>query len=193
MLDKSRVYIALLHSPMYNKRMEIITTSITNLDLHDIARAARTYEVDGFFVVHPTPGQRQLGEEILSYWREGFGATYNPDRREAFETLNLTASLDEVIEQLKSANGRQPLSVATDARVYSNSISFAHLKQEIKAGYNDYLLIFGTGWGLAADMMRSCDYILEPIEAGHCYNHLSVRSAVAIILDRLMGESWFEK
>jgi len=38
---KGKVYIALLHYPMYNKRMDIITTSVTNLDLHDIARVAR--------------------------------------------------------------------------------------------------------------------------------------------------------
>jgi hypothetical protein len=52
---KSRIYLALLHYPMYNKRGEIITTSITNLDLHDISRAARTYGAEGFFVVHPSP------------------------------------------------------------------------------------------------------------------------------------------
>jgi len=178
---------------MYNKKMEIFTTSITNLDLHDIARTARTYDVDGFFVVHPTPGQRQLGEEIASYWREGYGAVYNPDRKEAFKTLSLAASLEEVMENLRTVNGRQPLSVATDARIYPNSISYTALKRDIEAGEKDYLLIFGTGWGLAADMMKACDFILDPIEAGRSYNHLSVRSAVAIILDRLLGESWFER
>ena len=40
--------------------------------------------------------------------------------------------------------------------------------------------------------MQDCDYILEPVQAGSDYNHLSVRSAVSIILDRLLGECWFE-
>jgi len=31
-------------------------------------------------------------------------------------------------------------------------------------------------------------YILEPIRGNAKYNHLSVRSAVSIILDRLLGE-----
>ena len=37
--------------------------------------------------------------------------------------------------------------------------------------------------------MNMSDYILEPIRANSKYNHLSVREAVAIILDRLFGEN----
>ncbi len=48
-------------------------------------------------------------------------------------------------------------------------------------------LLFGTGWGLTQEVKDSSDYVLAPIE-GKGYNHLSVRSAVAIILDRLLGE-----
>ena len=48
------------------------------------------------------------------------------------------------------------------------------------------------GWGLAEEALAWADYQLEPIRAEapseHAYNHLSVRSAVAIILDRLLGE-----
>ena len=83
-MRKSRVYIALLHYPMYNKRMDIVTTSITNLDLHDIARAARTYDVDGFYVVHPSASQQKLIRDILTYWQDGYGGHYNSDRKEAF-------------------------------------------------------------------------------------------------------------
>jgi hypothetical protein len=39
--------------------------------------------------------------------------------------------------------------------------------------------------------MEQADYILEPIYGPGEYNHLSVRSAVAIILDRLLGEDWY--
>ena len=69
-MRKTKVYIALLHYPMYNKRQDIITTSVTNLDLHDIARAARTYDVECFFVVHPLANQQKLIKEIVSYWQE---------------------------------------------------------------------------------------------------------------------------
>lgn len=42
--------------------------------------------------------------------------------------------------------------------------------------------------GLIEEVMESSDYILEPIRGKAVYNHLSVRAAVAIILDRLFGE-----
>jgi hypothetical protein len=190
---KSRVYIALLHSPMYNKRMERITTSVTNLDLHDIARSSRTYDVDGFIIVHPSEGQRRLVEDILSYWQEGYGGAYNPDRREAFSVLRLVPTLEEALAQLESETGRAVKTVATDARLYPDSVSYARLKAMIREDEDTYLILFGTGWGMVAELMNRCDYILEPLEAGRTYNHLSVRSAAAIILDRLLGESWFER
>ena len=191
-MRKSRVYIALLHHPMYNKRMDIITTSITNLDLHDIARAARTYEVDNFFIVHPSPSQHRLVEEIVSYWQEGYGGQYNPDRQEAFSILKTAQSLEEVKKAIEEAEGQKVYMVATDARVYPNSVSCKKLRDYICSEDRVFLLLFGTGWGMQKELMQACDYIMEPLEAGRSYNHLSVRSAVSIILDRLLGELWFE-
>ncbi len=50
------------------------------------------------------------------------------------------------------------------------------------------LLIFGTGWGLAPAVVAEADALLEPIRSAvGDYNHLSVRSACAIALDRLCG------
>jgi hypothetical protein len=49
------------------------------------------------------------------------------------------------------------------------------------------VLAFGTAWGLSDAFMDAADYILDPLAGEGAYNHLSVRSAVAIILDRLMG------
>lgn len=191
-MRKSRVYIALLHYPMYNKRMDIITTSVTNLDLHDIARTARTYDVERFFVVHPSENQQQLIGEILHYWQEGFGGCYNPDRKEAFDLLSPVHSLDEVIRHIEEDSGLAVTMIATDARVYPNTISYRELKQAIHHEEKAYLLLFGTGWGIQGELMNSCHHILEPIETGRSYNHLSVRSAVAIILDRLLGEFWYQ-
>lgn len=39
----SSVSIALVHYPVLGKKGEIIGSAITNLDLHDIARTAKTY------------------------------------------------------------------------------------------------------------------------------------------------------
>jgi len=188
---KSKVYIGLLHFPMYNKRKDVITTSVTNLDLHDISRAARTYDVDSFFVVHPSENQHRLIKEIVSYWQEGYGGTYNPDRKEAFSILKMANSLEEVKGKIKGETGLEVFTVATDARLFSNSISYKSLKNIIFNENKVFLILFGTGWGMAEELMQKCDYVLEPVEPGRDYNHLSVRSAVSIILDRLLGEFWF--
>lgn len=190
-MRNAKVYIALLHYPMYNKRMDVVTTSVTNLDLHDIARAARTYNVDGFYVVHPAASQQQLIGDILSYWQEGYGGSYNPDRREAFEILHRVEDLEQAIEEIEKETGNKVLTVATDARRYPNTVSYRWLKEEIFTGDQVYLLLFGTGWGMEHNLMEKCDYILEPIAPDSDYNHLSVRSAVSIIIDRLLGEFWF--
>jgi len=185
---KSKVYVALLHYPVYNKKMEVITTSITNLDIHDIARVARTYDVDGFFLVHPLTTQRELAGQILDYWQQGYGGEYNPDRKEAFRIVRLASSLEEVLETITRETGQEPKTVATDARVYPNTVGYGALRNEMAAQTGTYVVLFGTGWGLARELMMQTDFILEPIAAGSSYNHLSVRSAVAIILDRLLGD-----
>ncbi len=50
------------------------------------------------------------------------------------------------------------------------------------------MILLGTAWGLAPQVIESSDGILEPISGVGKYNHLSVRSAAAIVLDRLLGE-----
>ncbi|HNX91898.1 MAG TPA: RNA methyltransferase [Syntrophomonas sp.] len=192
-MRKAKVYIALLHHPMYNKRMDVVTTSVTNLDLHDIARAARTYNADGFYVIHPSANQQQLIGDILSYWQEGYGGTYNPDRKEAFKILHRAENLAQVVAEIEKETGQKVLTVATDARRYPNTISYRSLKQEIFSDDKVYLLLFGTGWGMERTLLEQCDYILEPIAPDSDYNHLSVRSAVSIIIDRLLGEFWFQE
>ena len=187
-MRKGKVYIALLHYPMYNKRKDIITTSVTNLDLHDISRVARTYNAESFFVVHPSPNQHRLIKEIVSYWQEGYGGSYNPDRKEAFNRLKTVESLQEVFALIEDETGRKPDTIATDARIHPNTISYNALKEIIFNQEQVFLIIFGTGWGMEAGLIEACTYILEPIQGSASYNHLSVRSAVSIIIDRLLGE-----
>jgi hypothetical protein len=190
-LREARVYIALLHHPMHNKRKDIITTSVTNLDLHDISRVARTYNVDGFFVVHPSPRQQELIQKIVGFWQEGYGGEYNPDRKEAFSVFRTVTSLKECMECIREETGREVLTVATDAGCFPNSIAYHSLRKIISNEKRAFLVLFGTGFGMPAEMVKECDYILKPIVGGGEYNHLSVRSAVSIIIDRLLGESWY--
>jgi hypothetical protein len=181
------VYLALIHAPVYNKNMQTVATSITNLDLHDIARCATTFGIKRYYVVHPAEAQRQLAQRIMNFWQEGYGAEYNPDRQEAFSRVRIVESLSQVCSEIESEQGKIPVKVATDARKYANTVTYAQLRKEIELTEIPILLLFGTGWGLLKEDVESMDRILEPIYGPTDYNHLSVRAAVAIILDRLRG------
>lgn len=186
-----KVYLALLHYPVYNKRNEIITTSITNLDIHDIARSSRTYDVAQLFFIHPIEVQQRLAEDILHYWRHGYGAVYNSDRKEALSIVKLKDTLQDAVEEISAVCGKSPVIVTTDARIFPNRISYRALRAEMENSDAPYLLLFGTGWGIERNLMESFDYILEPIMGRGDYNHLSVRAAAAMILDRLLGDKWW--
>lgn len=182
------LYVALIHAPVYNKNMEQIATSITNLDLHDIARSSTTYGVRAYYVVHPGPAQQDLARRIMGFWREGYGAEYNPNRYEAFATVRLVSLLEEALEDIRREQpGKKIFTVATDARLYPNTISYTDMRRKLEETDEVFLVLFGTGWGIIKEEMEKTDYILKPIYGHGEYNHLSVRSAAAIILDRLRG------
>ncbi len=187
------VYIGLIHYPIYNKHMEIVTTALTNYDLHDIARTAKTYNVKRYFIVHPVEAQREMALRIMNHWKTGGGVAYNPNRKEAFEETELVPTLDEVLQWIENEEGEKPIIVTTDARVYPNTISYKAMRQKIHDDAKPILILFGTGFGMTKEMMQQFDYIIEPIYGAGSYNHLCVRSAVAIILDRLLGEVWWQK
>lgn len=186
---KSKVYVALLHYPALSRDGQVVTTSITNMDIHDIARSSRTFGVRRFFVVHPIPGLRALSERVVEHWRSGYGSRYNPSRREAIALVEVESDLDRVLAAVEQDAGRLPRLVATSARPRSGMISFEQLAQEIETSEEPTLLILGTGFGLADEILERCDVQLEPIQGADDYNHLSVRAAAAIILDRLYRAS----
>lgn len=186
---RKKIYLALVHYPVYNRRKEIVCTSVTNFDIHDISRTCSTYDVKGYRIVVPADAQKQLTERILSYWQEGFGGNYNKDREEAFVRTKVVESIEEAISEIEAWEGKRPKLVTTSAKIFPKSISYAELGEKMQSDEEVYLLLFGTGWGLSDEVMASSDYILEPIRGRAEYNHLSVRAAVAIILDRLLGEN----
>ncbi|MFY9174141.1 MAG: RNA methyltransferase [Peptococcia bacterium] len=189
----SKVFVGLVHYPIYNKNKDIITSSIANLDIHDIARCAATYNVTHYYLIHPLESQHNLIQDLLDFWQKGYGAEYNPDRKEALDIVSLMKSIADVQEEIRNNYPGPLYTVVTDARKYDNTVSYLKLHQEIEeTDKANYLLLFGTGWGLTQEVLESCDYILEPIYGRGAYNHLSVRSAVAIILDRLLGEKWWK-
>lgn len=180
------VDIALIHYPVINKGGETIGSAVTNLDLHDIARAARTFGVDNYYVVTPYTDQHTLVQEILDHWQTGHGATYNPARKSAIDRIKITETLEATITLVTEKRGTRPLLLTTSARTQTNSISYPETRRRIEGG-EPVLLLFGTAHGLAPEITETADHTLPPIESTTGYNHLSVRSAVSIILDRLLG------
>ena len=180
--------MALTHYPVMNKNGEMITSAVTNLDLHDIARAVRTFGAQAFYVVTPLTDQKRLVEKIVSHWTQGFGAQYNPKRRKALEMIHIKESMDEVNEHIVASGAGSPKVVVTCARDIEtrSSVGYDEFRTILLSGA-PHLLVFGTAWGLSEQFIEKADYILEPIKGNTGYNHLSVRCAVAIILDRLMG------
>ncbi len=182
-----RLYIALLHHPVYDKNGEVVTTAVTNMDIHDIARSARTYGVRRFYVVTPVKALQKLALKIIAHWEEGYGSQYNHTRKEALALARVKDTLDDAILDVEQECGGKPQRVVTTARPGGNRTSFAELRKMLREDSAPFLLLLGTGWGLTDAVLAQSDYILEPIEGGTNYNHLSVRSAAAIILDRLLG------
>jgi hypothetical protein len=182
-----RLYIGLLHYPVYNKNYQRIASAITNTDLHDLARLARTYDIERFFVITPLKDQQVLAERILAHWTTGYGATYNRHRKEALALISISPSLEETIREISEIEREKPLIIATDAQKQkTGSLAYPKAVEIIDDG-KPVMIIFGTAWGLAKEVVDLADYILDPIEGTTNYNHLSVRTAAAIILDRLVG------
>ena len=184
--QRPQVDIALVHHPVVNKHGETIGSAVTNLDLHDIARAARTFGVENYYVITPYTDQQAMVREICDHWQTGHGATRNPARKSALELIRISSSLDETLECICRQRLVRPLILSTSARPQSNTLSYGAARELIASG-RPLLLLFGTAHGLAPEISAMADHCLPPISGSTNYNHLSVRSAVSIIFDRLLS------
>jgi len=181
------LFVALIHSPVVDRNGRVVTSAITSLDLHDIARSARTYGVRAFYVVHPIPEQRDFALRVMNHWRLNSGRLYDSRRREALELVEIVTDLDSALDAAKRLTGMRPRLAFTSARS-EHGLSYADLRAECdKPDAPPVMLMLGTGFGLAPAMRDRADLALAPINGSGAYNHLSVRAAASIMLDRLRG------
>jgi hypothetical protein len=181
-------HIALLHQGMTNKEGRDVTTSVTLIDVHDIARTARSYDVTSFFIIHPSPRMRQTVHTLLNHWGTGYGATYNPNRHDALSRVNVVATLDDMIQNLHIRTGFAPYLFATSAKGGDDRTSFSYMRELINSkDLSPIVMLLGTGSGMNKTTIGRADAILEPLVCSQSYNHLSVRAACAILTDRLLG------
>lgn len=182
-----KLYLGLVHYPIKNKRGETVTTSVTNMDIHDISRSCRTFGVENYFIITPLEAQHGLIKRIFGHWEQDKNGAYNPDRQDALSIARLSESLESAIKEIEAKEGKRPLVCATGANFEEYELKCEQVKEKADIDNAPIFLIFGTGWGLHADALELSDLLIEPIfgTAKDGYNHLSVRSAVAIYLDRL--------
>lgn len=182
-----KTYAALLHYPVYDKNRKVIATAVTNVDVHDLSRLCATYGMSGLFLVTPVELQRELLRGIIAHWTTGAGAKYNPRRKEAMRHARVADTLAEVMDEVRRETGVQPVTIGTTARSDKRPVTFERMKRILREQEGAAILLFGTGWGLEDSFLSACDFLLEPLVGRGEYNHLSVRSAAAIIIDRLLG------
>ena len=187
-MGRAQVDVALIHWPVYDRAKNIVCTNVTNFDIHDIARAGRTYGVQRYFIVNRLKEQLSFVARVLDHWRVGVGSEYNPKRKTALGMVELAQTLEDV---LKMYGDVKPLIVTTSARELGiPRVTFKELRSRIwEDDSRPILLVFGTGFGLDGSVLQMADMLLEPLkgDSKDDYRHLSVRSAVSIILDRLLG------
>lgn len=196
-MTRAQVHVALIHWPVFDRAKNTVCTNVTNFDIHDIARASRTYGVEKYFIVHKLKEQLSFVSRILDHWRVGTGSEYNPKRKTALGMVHMAESLEDVLKTFEV----KPYVVCTSARdLPIPRATFKELRQRIwlpdgppkgveQTISTPILLVFGTGFGLGDAVLAQADALLEPLKgASHDdYRHLSVRSAVSIVLDRLLG------
>ncbi|MCF7799487.1 hypothetical protein K9L05_02740 [Candidatus Babeliales bacterium] len=182
-------YVALMHNNILVEEDKEGHSSITSLDIHDIARSASTYGIKNYFVVSELEDQQKILSTFLGFWGGQEGKEYNKNRSQAVDIIIPTINLDQVIFHIEKESNIKPIIIATSAKIskFENKLIDYYSQGMIFEKKRPVLFLFGTGKGLSDNILDRCDYILLPINGMTDYNHLSVRSAAAIILDRWLG------
>lgn len=205
---KRKTFVALLHAPIVNRNGKEVVTAVTNLDIHDIARSCKTYGVDRYFIVNPEEEQERLVHAIIRHWHGEVSKVHHPSRAQALELVQYARTFREAfneagrISRLENPRALNPFVVMPDAKPLEGAWSYAELRRrleqgrlsEVDDGAQPLMIVFGTGWGISPAFYPEVHRFLKPLRAVAAasnathYNHLSVRAAAAIVLDRLFGE-----
>ncbi len=191
------LYVALVHHPVIIEGKYSGTSSLTNLDIHDIARSARSYGLGGFYVLTPLKDQQEILQGILQHWLHGQAKKNYGARAKALSLVRPMSFIEDAVTHIEQLSGARPLVFGSSAQwgesirsksknPMPNYISFAKTREIL----NDraVLILLGTGHGLAPEVMQSCDALLRPVRFLGDYNHLSVRAAAAIMFDRILQD-----
>ena len=75
-----------------------------------------------------------------------------------------------------------------DGQAGARRRGYEALRGELRGTDVPHVILFGTSWGLADEVLEMSDVVLCPVEAqaDTGFNHLSVRGAAAIVMDRIL-------
>jgi hypothetical protein len=183
------LYIGLVHYPVLSREGKVLATALTGIDMHDIARSARTYGVHNYFVITPLESQQEIAHRIRNYWLT-LKEEDETHRIEALQQVEIVDTLDDSLAHVFKIEGQKPLIVGTSARGLDKEVvDYSEMRRRVSDDRGPFFVMFGTGWGLAPEILERVDLMLPPILGPGEYNHLSVRAAAAITLDRLCGRA----
>ncbi|MCL4360931.1 tRNA (guanosine(37)-N1)-methyltransferase TrmD [Candidatus Dependentiae bacterium] len=186
-------YVALMHSEVNLPKegsieSKVGTSSVTSLDIHDIARSAATFGLKKYFIVTPLVDQQKIVNRLITFWMSDQGIDYNPHRHEAVSAVEVIDNLEKILEKIEKIEGKKPIIIGTSAKEHGKIERITYFDQEkVWAEDRPVLFLLGTARGLSDTVLDKCDYLLIPLKGFSEFNHLSVRSASAIIFDRWLG------
>ena len=126
-------------------------------------------------------------ERLIDHWSKGYGAIYNPLRSDALSKVRIRYDLAEMVEELRQEG--EPMILGTSSRERAGKgITYGEVREAIAKAEHPTHILFGTGWGLSDEVVGLCERMLVPIRGKGDYNHLPLRVALGITLDRILGE-----
>lgn len=179
----SSLDLALVHHPVKNRHGDVIAATSQEFDLMDAARLALTYDVRRLYIVQTIPAQRAMIERLIAHGR---ASDRDVAARGSFERTVLVSSIQEAITHASTRTGKTPQVWSTSAQPRGDVLSWSSARERLAGGVSALVLI-GKAWGLAPTVFEDADICLAAIDPGTGFNHLSVRAAMAIIVDRLLG------
>lgn len=178
------IFMAVVHFPALDRNGRIVATSINSMEIHDLSRICMTYDVKLCYIVTPLERQIDMLKAIKRYWLEGPGLTYNRERAETLKRLKEVESVEEVLREIQEEG--TPFILGTSATHRGKGkVSEADVRRIQKD--RPVLILLGTGYGLADETLSLCDAMLPPIRGRTGFNHLPMRVAAGILIDRILG------
>ena len=181
------LYLCLVHYPVLLKTKNPGASSLTNLDIHDIARSSCGYGLGGLYVSTPLSDQARILRDILRYWTRGAGAVSNPDRAWALSLVRHAPEIADAVADIEERAGQRPLVLGTSAEWRKPPVYTPGMVREALAT-GPVLLLLGTSHGLAPEALAASDGQLRPLRLLDAYRRLSVRAAATAYVDRILND-----